>query len=43
MVVNFKVFKKVAPNNMITLYMNKREFVDSITVVEPVGECVWVC
>ncbi|XP_039950691.1 LOW QUALITY PROTEIN: phosrestin-2-like [Bactrocera tryoni] len=36
MVVNFKVFKKVSPNNMITLYMNKREFVDSITVVEPV-------
>lgn len=43
MVVNFKVFKKVSPNNMITLYMNKREFVDSITVVEPVGEWACVC
>lgn len=37
MVVNFKVFKKCAPNNMITLYMNRREFVDSVTQVEPIG------
>ncbi|XP_058979923.1 phosrestin-2-like [Musca domestica] len=36
MVVNFKVFKKASPNNMITLYMNRREFVDSVTQVEPV-------
>lgn len=37
MVVNFKVFKKCSPNNMITLYMNRREFVDSVTQVEPIG------
>uniref|UniRef100_A0A1A9VH66 Phosrestin-2 n=2 Tax=Glossina TaxID=44049 RepID=A0A1A9VH66_GLOAU len=40
MVVNFKVFKKVAPNNMVTLYMNRREFVDSITQVEPIDGIV---
>lgn len=37
MVVNFKVFKKCSPNNMITLYMNRREFVDSVSQVEPIG------
>lgn len=37
MVVNFKIFKKASPNNMVTLYMNRREFVDSVTQVEPVG------
>lgn len=48
MVVNFKVFKKCSPNNMITLYMNRREFVDSVTQVEPIGrweghiECMMV-
>lgn len=40
MVVNFKVFKKASPNNMVTLYMNRREFVDSVTVVEPVDGIV---
>jgi len=39
MVVNFKVFKKCSPNNMITLYMNRRDFVDSVTQVEPIGRC----
>ncbi|KAH8351735.1 phosrestin-2 [Drosophila eugracilis] len=40
MVVNFKVFKKCSPNNMITLYMNRRDFVDSVTQVEPIDGIV---
>ncbi|XP_065356730.1 phosrestin-2 [Calliphora vicina] len=40
MVVNFKIFKKASPNNMVTLYMNRREFVDSVTQVEPVDGIV---
>jgi arrestin-1 len=36
MVVNFKVFKKSAPNGKVTLYMGKRDFVDHVTSVEPV-------
>lgn len=36
MVVNLKVFKKLSPNSKITLYMGKREFIDSISVVEPI-------
>lgn len=39
MVYNFKVFKKVAPNGKLTLYMGKREFVDHISYVEPIGAC----
>ena len=37
MVYNFKVFKKCAPNGKITLYMAKRDFVDHISTVEPIG------
>lgn len=37
MVYNFKVFKKCAPNGKITLYMAKRDFVDHISFVEPIG------
>lgn len=37
MVYNFKVFKKCAPNGKLTLYMPKREFVDHISFVEPIG------
>ncbi|KAI8428391.1 hypothetical protein MSG28_002575 [Choristoneura fumiferana] len=37
MVYNFKVFKKCAPNGKLTLYMAKRDFVDHITFVEPIG------
>lgn len=40
MVVNFKVFKKCSPNNRITLYMGKREFVDSVAAVEPIDGIV---
>lgn len=36
MVVNFKVFKKCAPNGKITLYLGKRDFVDNISSVEAV-------
>lgn len=37
MVVNFKVFKKCSPNGKLTLYMGKRDFVDHISGVEPIG------
>lgn len=37
MVYNFKVFKKCAPNGKLTLYMAKRDFVDHISFVEPIG------
>lgn len=40
MVVNFKVFKKCSPNSKVTLYMGRREFVDSVTVIEPVDGIV---
>ncbi|KAJ9585288.1 hypothetical protein L9F63_002918 [Diploptera punctata] len=36
MVVNFKVFKKCSPNGKITLYIGKRDFVDHITLIDPV-------
>ncbi|VVD05345.1 unnamed protein product [Leptidea sinapis] len=39
MVYNFKVFKKCSPNGKITLYMPKRDFVDHISFVEPIGRC----
>ncbi|CAG9133450.1 unnamed protein product [Plutella xylostella] len=42
MVYNFKVFKKVAPNGKLTLYMGKREFVDHISYVEPIEGVVLV-
>lgn len=38
MVVNFKVFKKCSPNGKITLYLGKRDFVDHISAVEPIGK-----
>jgi hypothetical protein len=37
MVYNFKVFKKCAPNGKLTLYMAKRDFIDHISYVEPIG------
>lgn len=37
MVVNFKVFKKSSPNGKIMLYLGKRDFVDHISGVEPIG------
>lgn len=43
MVVNFKVFKKCAPNGKMTLYMGKRDFVDHISGVEPIGMFDAVC
>lgn len=39
MVYNFKVFKKCAPNGKLTLYMAKRDFIDHISFVEPIGLC----
>lgn len=38
MVANFKVFKKCSPNGKLTLYMGKRDFVDYVTGVEPIGK-----
>lgn len=38
MVVNFKVFKKSSPNGKIMLYLGKRDFVDHISGVEPIGK-----
>lgn len=37
MVANFKVFKKTAPNGKLTLYLGKRDFVDHVSAVEPIG------
>lgn len=42
MVYNFKVFKKCAPNGKITLYMAKRDFIDHISFVEPIGSSAHV-
>lgn len=42
MVVNFKVFKKSSPNGKIMLYLGKRDFVDHISGVEPIGMSVFV-
>lgn len=41
MVYNFKVFKKCAPNGKLTLYMGKRDFVDYISAVEPIGKIIF--
>ena len=38
MVVQFKVFKKASPNGKITLYMGRRDFVDHVSSVDPVGK-----
>lgn len=38
MVVQFKVFKKTSPNGKLTLYMGRRDFVDHVTSVDPVGK-----
>lgn len=33
-----RVFKKSSPNGKITVYIGKRDFVDHITSVDPIGE-----
>jgi hypothetical protein len=38
MVYSFKVFKKSSPNGKITIYLGKRDFVDNIASVEPIGK-----
>lgn len=38
MVVNFKVFETCAPNNKVTLYLGKRDFIDHISGIEAVGK-----
>lgn len=37
MVYNFRVFKKQSPNGKITMYLGKRDFVDHISGIEPIG------
>ena len=32
-----KVFKKTSPNGKVTVYLGKRDFVDSITKIDPIG------
>ncbi|XP_045601202.1 arrestin homolog [Procambarus clarkii] len=36
MVVQFKVFKKPAPNGKLTIYLGRRDFVDHVSAVDPV-------
>ncbi|KAK8732287.1 hypothetical protein OTU49_007006 [Cherax quadricarinatus] len=36
MVVQFKVFKKPAPNGKLTIYLGRRDFVDHVSSVDPV-------
>lgn len=38
MVFNFRVFKKQSPNGKLTIYLGKRDFVDHISGVEPIGK-----
>lgn len=40
MVFNFRVFKKQSPNGKLTIYLGKRDFVDHISGVEPIGNIV---
>ena len=40
MVSSFKVFKKSSPNGKVTVYLGKRDFVDHISSVDPIGK--WV-
>lgn len=40
MVLNIKVYKKCSDSGKITLYMGKREFVDTIEAVEPIGNVI---
>lgn len=38
MVFNFRVFKKQSPNGKLNIYLGKRDFVDHISGVEPIGK-----
>lgn len=40
-VLRFRVFKKSSSNGKITVYLGKRDFVDHITHVDPIGELIW--
>ncbi|XP_076363272.1 arrestin 1 isoform X2 [Tachypleus tridentatus] len=42
MVATFRVFKKIAPNGKLALYLGKRDFVDQLTNVDPVDGVVTV-
>lgn len=33
-----RVFKKPCPNGKITVYLSKRDFVDHMTHIDPIGE-----
>ncbi|XP_014216038.1 phosrestin-2 [Copidosoma floridanum] len=40
MVVNYRVFKKCSPNNNISLYLGKRDFIDYLSGCEPIDGVV---
>lgn len=37
-----RVFKKSSSNGKITVYLGKRDFVDHITHVDPIGKCLFL-
>lgn len=37
MTANLKVLKKISPNGKITAYLGKRDFVDHLSYVDPIG------
>jgi hypothetical protein len=37
-VLSFRVFKKTSPNSKITVYVGKRDFIDRVTEVDPIGK-----
>jgi hypothetical protein len=36
MVVSFRVFKKASPNNRLTIYLGRRDFIDHVTECDPI-------
>ena len=36
MVVSFRVFKKASPNNKVTIYLGRRDFIDHVTESDPI-------
>jgi len=36
MVVSFRVFKKGSPNNKVTIYLGRRDFIDHVTETDPI-------
>ena len=34
----FRVFKKSSPNGKVTVYLGKRDFIDHLTHIDPIGK-----